>query len=302
MDAEQQFQSIVALLRKDARINEEYVAEEVEALARAGHAEAMALAATIAGAGYGRAQSWPDAFAWLAVAAGKGHAGARGQFEALGVSFESGGGIDVEAWTEPRWRRWPDDGPRIGQSEGFLEPELCDYLIARAAPLQASALVYDPISGRAAESDIRSNSVATFGLLDLDLPLLLIRERIAATMGVPVSHLERTSVFRYLPGQTFGPHYDFLQPSPQLDAEIAEMGQRPLTFLVYLNDAFEGGETRFLKLDRKFKPAAGGALFFYNVDEHGAPDPLTEHEGAPPTRGEKWLLSQFIRDKPQLPG
>ena len=44
------------------------------------------------------------------------------------------------------------------------------------------------------------------------------------------------------------------------------------------------------------------ALFFYNVDENGAPDPLTEHAGVPPTRGEKWLLSQFIRDRAQLPG
>jgi prolyl 4-hydroxylase len=121
-------------------------------------------------------------------------------------------------------------------------------------------------------------------------------------MGVPVSHLERASVFRYEAGQAFTDHYDFLTPSPQLDEEIRRKGQRPLTFLVYLNDEFDAGETHFIALQKKLRGGQGDALFFYNVDENGAPDPRTQHEGAPPTRGRKWLLSQFIRDKPQLPG
>lgn len=295
MTADQRFQVIVALLRKDGRINETYVAEEVERLANEGHADAAALAATIAGAGYGREQSWDDARTWLTQAAAAGHQGARAQGALLGA-------FDPAAWTSARETREVSDAPRIGIVDDFLTPDLCAWLIARAAPLQTPSLVYHPISGRAAQDDFRSNTTATFSLLDLDLPLLLIRERIASTTGVPVAHLERTSVFRYTPGQTFGPHYDFLTPSPQLNAEIAELGQRPLTFLVYLNDAFEAGETHFLKLGLKLKPPTGGALFFRNVDANGAPDPMTEHEGAAPTSGEKWLLSQFIRDKPQLPG
>lgn len=303
MDAEQRFQNIVALLRKDAQINDAYVAEELEALANDGHVEAAVLAANTAGAGYGRAQSWEAAFVWLARAAASGHAGARRQLDMLaGDANAESADIDVRAWTAAAPVRAVHDAPAIGVSDAFLDARLCAWLIGRAAPMQAPSLVYDPISGRAAQHDVRSNTIATFGLLDLDLPLLLIRARIANTMGVPVSHLERTSVFRYLPGQTFGPHYDYLEPSHQLNAEIAELGQRPLTFLVYLNDAFEAGETHFLKLDRKLKPPTGGALYFRNVDERGAPDPRTEHEGAPPTSGEKWLLSQFIRDKPQLPG
>jgi len=30
----------------------------------------------------------------------------------------------------------------------------------------------------------------------------------------------------------------------------------------------------------------------------GKPDPLSEHAGLPVTSGEKWLLSQWIRDRP----
>ena len=45
----------------------------------------------------------------------------------------------------------------------------------------------------------------------------------------------------------------------------------------------------------------GDALVFFNLDEAGQPDPRTLHAGLAPTRGEKWLLSQWIRDG-DLPG
>jgi hypothetical protein len=35
-----------------------------------------------------------------------------------------------------------------------------------------------------------------------------------------------------------------------------------------------------------------------NTDETGRPDRRTMHVGLPPTRGEKWLLSQWIRGVP----
>jgi hypothetical protein len=212
------------------------------------------------------------------------------------------GRIDVAGWIAPRATRLVVDGPRIGVCDGFLDARICAWLIERATPLQRQSLVYDPYSGRPAPSDARSNSVGSFSIRNLDLVTILVRERIAATMGVPVAHLERASVFRYQVGQTFADHYDFLEPSPQLNAEIARRGQRPVTFLVYLNDAFEGGETHFIKLDRKIRGGVGDARFFYNVDEAGMPHQRTEHAGAPPTSGEKWLLSQFIRDKDQILG
>ena len=46
----------------------------------------------------------------------------------------------------------------------------------------------------------------------------------------------------------------------------------------------------------------GEALYFRNLTDEGAPDERTTHEGVSPTRGEKWLLSLFIRDKPQMFG
>ena len=45
----------------------------------------------------------------------------------------------------------------------------------------------------------------------------------------------------------------------------------------------------------RWKGRAGNALFFWNVEPDGRPDRRTAHAGLPPTRGEKWLLSQWIR-------
>jgi hypothetical protein len=254
----------------------------------------MLLAANVAALGYGRERSIADALDWLTRAAAAGSDSAQAQLTLVGDR--------IADWTAPRATSSVVAQPRIGISEGFLDAATCAWLIERARPLQNAALVYDPLTAKPRQDDVRSNSVGTFSLLELDLPAILVRERIANTIGAPSAQFERMSVFRYQTGQTFAPHFDFLQPSPQTNAELSQYGQRHLTFLVYLNDAFDAGETHFLRLEKKLRGGVGDALYFYNVDESGAPDYRTEHEGAAPTRGEKWLLSQFIREKPQLQG
>ena len=141
-----------------------------------------------------------------------------------------------------------------------------------------------------------SNSAALFDIVRTDLVLLAIRARICAASGFPPQQLEETNVLHYAVGQRFTRHFDFLEPGVAGFAEeIATKGQRVATFLIYLNSAFEGAETDFPLLERRFRPPAGGALFFSNVDATGAPDRKTLHAGLAPVSGEKWLLSQWIR-------
>ena len=76
-------------------------------------------------------------------------------------------------------------------------------------------------------------------------------------------------------------------------------GQRTETFLIYLNDDYSGGETHFPELGLSHVGARGDALVFSNVDAAGKPDDATRHAGLPPTSGEKWLFSQWIREFPR---
>ena len=116
-----------------------------------------------------------------------------------------------------------------------------------------------------------------------------------------MSFMELPSVLHYAPGEQYAPHHDFCDVSlPGPAKDVADHGQRVLTFLIYLNEDYEGGETDFPQLNWRFKGRKGDAVFWWSVDENGAPDPRTLHAGLPPTSGEKWLFSQWMRDKPHL--
>ena len=271
--------------------------------ANGGGAEAAHLCGAMAAVGAGLAQDWNMALDCLAAGAERGWQPARDELALLaarqGESWKTlRDSIDIDALMAPATPRTVHEAPRIAVIERFLTPALCDWLIARAAPRITRARTFASADG--AIDRARNNSDAEFGFLDLDIALALIRARIAALTGFPVTGLENTHILHYATGQRFAPHHDFLEVErPGAIENIARWGQRAVTFLVYLNDAFDGAETAFVKLDWRYRGAKGDAILFWNLDRDGAVDPLTLHAGLAPSRGEKWLLSQWIRQAPR---
>ena len=51
--------------------------------------------------------------------------------------------INPVAWTAPPAARKVSTPPFISVAEGFLTPQLCDWLVARAGPKLAPAMIYD---------------------------------------------------------------------------------------------------------------------------------------------------------------
>ena len=173
---------------------------------------------------------------------------------------------------------------------GFASPEECDYLIDFAKPHLQPAVVGNPaISGELLRHQVRTCQSMGFPLLGESPFIHAINRRIAAASGTDVRCGEPTQIFKYAPGEEFKPHLDSSSDFPN---------QRTWTFLVYLNDDYEGGETRFLVSGLEFKGRRGDALVFSNVDAAGNPDPASEHAGLPVTKGTKWLLSRWIRARP----
>lgn len=104
----------------------------------------------------------------------------------------------------------------------------------------------------------------------------------------------------YGPGQTYKPHFDSFDPgSPFITEDPDNFGQRTTTVLVYLTERFEGGHTAFPRLNWRFRGRTGDALFWRNLLPDGSRDEATLHGGLPPTSGEKWIISQWVRDQPQ---
>ena len=206
---------------------------------------------------------------------------------------------DVARWLTPPAPREVFAQPNILTAQAFATPAICDWLIERARPRLTASKVYDPSTGQGQDrTDIRNNSAASFTIADFDLVLVMLRARVAQFAGVREEDFEPPMVLHYAAGEQFAPHFDFIEPSePSLAADIARHGQRVGTFLLYLNDGYEGGETAFSDLGWQHKGAKGDALLFWNTDAEGQPDRRTLHAGTMVTAGEKWVLSQWIRRK-----
>jgi prolyl 4-hydroxylase len=92
---------------------------------------------------------------------------------------------------------------------------------------------------------------------------------------------------RYEEGQYFEAHYDWYPP---YEGEQA----RTYTAIIYLNDDFEGGYTKFPKMQLTLTPRAGAMVYWDNQDR-GRQDKMMLHEGSRVTGGTKYILTKFFR-------
>ncbi len=279
---------------------------------------ACAMQAMLAAAGIGRTENYSEAADYLLKAAELDEPRAREQL-AIFVSDplvrsqlihgETAGGI---AWRQLRAQidlaafvRTPEPepisaSPQITVMRGFLSPLACRYLIERAKPSLAPARINDAEQGGVRADGMRSNTGMGFSFIETDVVLQMTAKKIAAAVELPASFQEAPNILHYAPGEQYTPHFDFLDPTvPKFSQQLVALGQRVATCLIYLNDDFDGGETAFPELHWRFKGATGDALIFRNVDAQGAPDRRTLHAGLPTKRGEKWLLSKWIRNRVQ---
>lgn len=270
--------------------------ELVSAAAARGHPQALHLQAVMAAAGFGQEQDWSAAMRFLAQAVEAGHMSAQGQIALLG-SPET---FNIAPWLQPPASRMVFTEPRVGIIESFLAPEICDWIVAASKQKRlCRAEIIDPATGGWRPDPGRTNTGLYLNLQEADLVTRLIKARIGAALGLPVSHQEDANVLHYAVGQVFHQHCDFLDPAQAGYAqELATFGQRAATFLIYLNDDFDGGETAFPLLDWSFRGRKGDALFFWNISTTGEVERKLLHAGRPPTRGEKWLFSQWAREQP----
>jgi hypothetical protein len=265
-----------------------------------GVAEAWRWLATLNAAGVGAPQNWDVALDCLARAAEGGSASARGQLLALA----EGSAAAADDWRGLRARVSPGEWlkrapkqvlsttPRLVAVRGFLPRGACEWLRQRAEGGLSQALL---LTGEPPPAD-RTYRAHAFNFVDSDVVLLLTRARIAANTSLPTGAFEVSQILHYREGETFGLHWDYLRPEVAAEgAEIAANGQRIATFLIYLNDGFEGGRTHFPRLDISFLGEPGDALYWANIDAAGATDPATLHAGLAPIGGEKYLLSQGVR-------
>lgn len=277
--------------------------------AKGGHPEAALRLATLTALGAHVQQNWNDALGLLVFAAERGSESARGQLQALaGRAADAADGdkewhrlaerIDLRLWLSAPPGQTLCPNPLVRVFPQFVPDSVCAWLIAQARPNLKRALIYDPVGGKDIADHMRTNSAAGFDLIRADVVQAAVQWRMSAAVGVPIAQMEGPTVLHYAVGEQITNHYDFVNPRiPNYQAEIEKRGQRIVTFLVYLNDDYEGGETDFPDLGLRYHGAKGNGIFFTNALPNGEPDLRMVHAGLPPKNNEKWLMSQFIRNR-----
>lgn len=305
--------------------------EKVVVAARTGDPFALHVASVIHAGGIGAPRDLGQAVVWLVALAERGDARAACQLgllarsgAALGLAARLGSqaaalfmkdrvapagdvdwqkvasSIDLSDFAKPFHKHQDRTDPNVWMLDGLLEPWICDYVIAMAAPTLTRGKVLDD-TGRETVRDERTNTVMHFGLVDSDVILELISARLAAAAEMPPENGEALGVLHYAVGEVYKPHVDYIPETLQNAPILKELGQRVRTLLVYLNDGFEGGATEFPHLKVGYKPPRGCALIFDSVKPDGRVDPMTLHVGAPPTSGQKWAISKWFRNKALRP-
>jgi predicted 2-oxoglutarate/Fe(II)-dependent dioxygenase YbiX len=175
-------------------------------------------------------------------------------------------------------------GHYIAEIEDFLPAQRCESLIALAEGIGFDEATINTSAGHVLDKQVRNNDRVIS-----DDPMLahelwnLARPHIPLTFkGREVVGLnERLRFYRYGPGQKFDWHQDGY-------FERANGERSQFTFMVYLNDGFEGGGTSFddpygrLGFCRfAVKPRKGSALLFYHH---------LDHRGDEVTWGRKYVL------------
>lgn len=275
----------------------------LEQAAKQGEARALArVAALTAGGAYLR-QDWRQALQLLAKAAAAGDRSAQGQLTCLQPAVAPPTSWQKMAERVPL-QYWLQTAGEEKLHENVRRiPELaplpaCSWLIGRARGRLQPALVYDAVSHENQIHEMRTNTMALFDYATFDVVQFLLQARMSLTCGYPMQHFETPMVLHYSVGQQITPHFDFIDANASDYAEqIREQGQRMVTFLLYLNDDYDGGETTFPELGIVHRGAAGGGLYFINAHADLTPNRRMLHTGSPPVRGEKWVVSQFIVSK-----
>jgi len=101
----------------------------------------------------------------------------------------------------------------------------------------------------------------------------------------PIENCESLQVVRYKPGGFYKLHHDVLdQPN-----------KRMYTFIMCLNDDYEGGETVFPNIGKSYRLNPGDILLFDNLDNYEYKTSKALHQGNPVKNGEKWICNLWVR-------
>jgi len=197
----------------------------------------------------------------------------------------------------PRLTRLGGPALELYRLDGFLKPKDCQRLIALIGHhLNPSTVAHDY-----GDTQVRISQTAFLSFTHSPLAAE-IDAKICRTLGVRAEYSEGIQAQRYEVGGHFKPHWDYFSGDADMHRSACSVrGNRTWTFMVYLDDAMEGGATRFTEIDCVIQPQAGMAVLWNNLNADGSPNAATRHCGEPVTRGRKTIITKWFRVRGEGP-
>ena len=186
---------------------------------------------------------------------------------------------------------WPD----LFVIEQFLDPGVCDRLVAEMKAIEGSAAT---VYGRAATGSVDSNVRKTLRVTPSSETLEFVTQRLLSCkpdverhFNVALSECEEPQFLRYREGDFFVAHQDGNTGLLRLDTEL-----RLISTVIFLNEQSEvrgprlygGGSLIFTSLTSRYEmPAGPGVLVAFRSE--------TTHEVTPVTHGERFSIASWYK-------
>lgn len=167
--------------------------------------------------------------------------------------------------------------------KNFITHNECDYMVNLMKDKMQRSKV-----GEGYISDVRTSETGYPNIYDRIIRK--IRMKCANYINVPISTLEPTQVTHY----NTNDYYDYHKDDDDNPSGTIRL-RRQMTFIISLNDNYDGGQTIFPEINKAYKLEKGDALFFYVRSGHcDVASDMAIHGGETVRSGEKWIINQWI--------
>lgn len=193
----------------------------------------------------------------------------------------------------PNAKRIQTSVANINIIEDFLDEATCKYLISLIKKNHFSST----ITTADTEPDKYFRTSKTCNMPQKDPVVQALEEQMTSYLGIDKVLSETSQGQYYEVGNQFKPHTDwFTRNTDEWAKFAAHEGQRTWTFMLYLNNVEEGGETEYTDLGISIKPKQGMGIIWNNMDSTGKDIQATIHWGKPPLKGEKFVITKWFRE------
>ena len=174
----------------------------------------------------------------------------------------------------------------------FLSCEECDALIQA---FQNEEFIKSEVSNKDTNKEFRTST--TCHLFPEKNPFYAdLNNKICAILDIDKNKGEILQAQKYVVGQEFKEHTDYFDKNTEYNKPFLDNGgQRTWTFMIYLNNVDEGGQTRFPRINMEFHTVKGMAVVWNNLINEQFENYYSLHCGMPVLNGEKYIITKWFR-------